>query len=886
LTFAGALVLALVLAPAVLADNPPAPQPTGDSAQSLIDGCQRDAAALIAAQTPEWAYVYNTPPDQPPPPPRWVSGIADSHNHAFQSVHTSGADFAFGHDAMDFNMNVREDSGFDYLLAGTGPVGAAGATGNYAGNGEESGRLHTEWEDLTIPRFAWPEPGDRVTELGSWVWDCGHWGTPTNIFSPDYDLPQEGQPCPSPFAGDPSQCTITGEHTEFHPYRALFDQKAQSPNSPYAENEAELLVSTDKTRAGKTEDCAHKFPPLPSPVLPNPAAYPPDFAACVETEPNWQDVSGDYSFLVPAPAKPTADARLSFHAVDEGSVGAPAPTLAQEGDAVRITFHLDSVPNERLVVAYRIFVGWDTVLASDVPTHLRVSFDRLDIHRAMDPGCSLGNQVPGCQLESTRSNQGTTAPGDWNIYWDVNGIWGQWPPGELLVNDGDVLSGSQSVDLYVPPGKGWRLFVHGRECDGNGVDPARPLLDCPTNQELADNNDVQGLIEDTYASADASLGTHSSDGRTKRDDPTSTCPDGNPDGCYSLTYTVSKIDDAASRIRLPDLAVSQTDSPDPVTVGQQLTYSVTVTNTGPATAGGVTLTDVLPAGVSFSSATPSQGSCTQSSGTVTCGLGTFGSGDTATVDIKVRPQSDGTITNTASVTSNEPDAVPTNDTSTESTTVVSPFPRPGAASPLRVPLVPEFRACTAPNRTHVAPLSSPSCTPPRLTSPLLTTSSIGSGGAFARYDVIPGNPATPANEADINIVALATDVRRSSDGSDYAGKGILTTTMRITDIASGAAGGEPATVQDNQFSVPIDCLSTSSSALGGACNVSTTANALVPGSVMEGKRTVISAFSVALEDAGPDGSVAPSPDPLGLGCPPTCGSGDEAVFLRQGVFAP
>ena len=135
--------------------------------------------------------------------------------------------------------------------------------------------------------------------------------------------------------------------------------------------------------------------------------YPPSFDACLETEPNWQDVTGDYSFLVHAPAKPTPDARLTFRGVDQGSVSAPAPILTQEGDAVRVTFHLDSAINQRVVMAYRIFVGWDTLLPADVPTHLRVTFDRLDIHRAMDPGCSRQQPVPGCENQSTRQNQAT-----------------------------------------------------------------------------------------------------------------------------------------------------------------------------------------------------------------------------------------------------------------------------------------------------------------------------------------------------------------------------------------------------------------------------------------------------------------------------------------------
>ena len=55
------------------------------------------------------------------------------------------------------------------------------------------------------------------------------------------------------------------------------------------------------------------------------------------------------------------------------------------------------------------------------------------------------------------------------------------------------------------------------------------------------------------------------------------------------------------------LGVTKTDSPDPVTVGASLIYTVTVTNSGPDTATGVVVTDTLPAGATFVSAMPSQG---------------------------------------------------------------------------------------------------------------------------------------------------------------------------------------------------------------------------------------------------------------------------------------
>jgi len=45
---------------------------------------------------------------------------------------------------------------------------------------------------------------------------------------------------------------------------------------------------------------------------------------------------------------------------------------------------------------------------------------------------------------------------------------------------------------------------------------------------------------------------------------------------------------------------------------------------------------------------------------------------------------------------------------------------------------------------------------------------------------------------------------------------------------------------------------------------------------------VLAAFSINVADAGRDGIITPASG----ACPPTCGSGDEQVFLRQGVFAP
>ena len=103
----------------------------------------------------------------------------------------------------------------------------------------------------------------------------------------------------------------------------------------------------------------------------------------------------------------------------------------------------------------------------------------------------------------------------------------------------------------------------------------------------------------------------------------------------------------------PDVAISKIDSPDPVVPGGELTYLITVQNVSGTTANDVVITDPLPAGTSFISCVVSQGSCSESSGTVTANIGTLAPGASAVLTLKVSaPQGDpcGPITNVATVT--------------------------------------------------------------------------------------------------------------------------------------------------------------------------------------------------------------------------------------------
>lgn len=117
-----------------------------------------------------------------------------------------------------------------------------------------------------------------------------------------------------------------------------------------------------------------------------------------------------------------------------------------------------------------------------------------------------------------------------------------------------------------------------------------------------------------------------------------------------------------------DVAVTVTDSPDPVRVGANLVLTTTVRNVGTASATAVVLNQnfTLPvAGVGF---TTTQGSCNGVQPLV-CSLGTLAPGASVKVVQTVRPRSAGQLTTSAVLTTSSADPVSTNNTATATTTV-------------------------------------------------------------------------------------------------------------------------------------------------------------------------------------------------------------------------
>ena len=125
-----------------------------------------------------------------------------------------------------------------------------------------------------------------------------------------------------------------------------------------------------------------------------------------------------------------------------------------------------------------------------------------------------------------------------------------------------------------------------------------------------------------------------------------------------------------------DLALTITAAPEPVQVGQNLVYTITVTNNGPNPASGVTVTDSLPGTVTYvSSSTPAPGTTSFSAGVVTGSVGILAAGASTTVTITVTPNSPTSpgvpLQNTASVSSTEGDTNLSNNIATANSTVIA-----------------------------------------------------------------------------------------------------------------------------------------------------------------------------------------------------------------------
>jgi hypothetical protein len=220
-------------------------------------------------------------------------------------------------------------------------------------------------------------------------------------------------------------------------------------------------------------------------------------------------------------------------------------------------------------------------------------------------------------------------------------------------------------------------------------------------------------------------------------------------------------------------------------------------------------------------------------------------------------------------------------------------PRPTAATPLRVSLVPAYKQCTSANRMHGPPLASSSCSPPAQTSRYVTVGTFDANGAaagsvgFFKFAVAtsPGPPVTSA----LQIAAQITDVRckagtsacgnaNAAGGADYTGDLQANATIRITDhynAPNPGGGTDPATLVDIPNPVSLPCVNTSDTSVGALCDAKFSPQPVGMGipnqDWFNGKRVVVEFGQVRVDDGGSDGVIGTTPNDL---------------FAVQGVFIP
>ena len=119
-----------------------------------------------------------------------------------------------------------------------------------------------------------------------------------------------------------------------------------------------------------------------------------------------------------------------------------------------------------------------------------------------------------------------------------------------------------------------------------------------------------------------------------------------------------------------DLRVTSSVTPNPAPLGGNLTWQITIQNLGPNPAYGLKLTEVLPTGASFISASPTP--VFRFGNTLTFKLGSLANGASLVISIVVSPTVIAPLTNLVSVTSDVPDPITANNSATNTVGVSGP----------------------------------------------------------------------------------------------------------------------------------------------------------------------------------------------------------------------
>ncbi|RLK62375.1 CARDB domain-containing protein [Actinokineospora cianjurensis] len=293
--------------------------------------------------------------------------------------------------------------------------------------------------------------------------------------------------------------------------------------------------------------------------------------------------------------------------------------------------------------------------------------------------CELGPLAPGAEVViEVRGVFSSDVAGDATVVGIVESTTNDPVPG----NESVIVTQAVSTETDVSITKGgptqitagqnitWTLAVHA-----DGPSDARNVVvvdTLPKGVTPVSADPACVLTDRTYRCA---LGTLAQGGDraltiTAQVDPEFS--DQQLDNAASVTTTVSDTDVsnntslAVTQVaQIADLSIDKSLSPDPVTPGQQATYTIEVINFGYSTATNVVITDPIGPGLTPVSATATAGTCAITGQVVTCTPGSIGpDGDvTVTIVVDVDPGFvPNTISNTATVVSDVTEADPSDNT--------------------------------------------------------------------------------------------------------------------------------------------------------------------------------------------------------------------------------
>jgi hypothetical protein len=433
---------------------------------------------MLTLIDPEWAAVdvgANLPP---------VSAPITLHGSVSLAKINETGDFPGDHVTDDQNTFVVVDSA-EMALVATGNVGSDGVQNDVPGVTPVPD-LEVEWEIGKYPLFAWAGPGDRLTAVGRYIWDCGHpnpspAGTCSTTMTQSCILDGDCAPplCPTCLPAETCVGVSYGYHSELHPPQAVAVSRVgqgfgyhKTPRGGRRATRTDVWISNDGGGAG--DECIVTHQASSASLLSIncfPLSHP---LANVNTS--------DFAFDIPLPPRPAGNTKpprirvydrtprgLRRAKVETTFVDGPNPIVHA---VVKMTTPVRGVlpgPTGKSIVA-----GWR---GDATPmTRLRVDVTALEIVNPLKP---LTPAIPAkkrCSVTTTQDCSATACPSGetcltlggpipgWQVFLEVNGNW------QELANLGAVTAATTvpqtlRYDLALPAGAALRLHATGKSLD-------------------------------------------------------------------------------------------------------------------------------------------------------------------------------------------------------------------------------------------------------------------------------------------------------------------------------------------------------------------------------------------------------------------------------------